>query len=336
MSSGTPYRVPRTLWWIPVLEVLAAGRAVSVMSERVSPTGILSDPLRTVKIQSWRPEERSGSWAEQGRYGQVCSGGHVDAYASSLRASGKAEKTIAVYLQTIRAYAQHLDPNTASCRDIESWLAGLGVGANTLGQYLVRLRQFHKWMIREGYRTDNPVDGIEPPKVAPKKPRPLPEQYLHAIWQLACPVERAWIVLGLYCGLRAGEAVKVAVEDIVDGPSLRVTGKGDRTRVVPLRPEVLEALQAVWPRSGRFFPDAGEKSASTRIGRLLRQVGCPDLYSFHSLRHSFGSSAYKASRDIRLVQELLGHASLNTTQGYVSFDDEQARWVVGRLPTMVA
>jgi len=306
------------------------------MSEWDSPTGILPERLRLVKIQSSGRDDQSRERAEPGGQLGMDIVKRIERYAASLRASGKSAKTLTVYLQTVRAYHQALDPVTTSPMDIEGWLASMGVGPNTLGQYLVRLRQFHKWLIRENYRPDNPVDGIAPPKVAPRKPRPLPDQYLHAIWAYADPTERAWIALGLYCGLRASEAVAVTVENIVDGPSLRVMGKGDRTRVVPLRPEVLDALQAVWPRSGAFFPDANEKSASMRIGRLLRQVGCPPLYSFHSLRHRYGSEIYRQSRDIRLVQELLGHASLNTTQGYVSFDDEQARWVVGRLPSMVA
>lgn len=246
-------------------------------------------------------------------------------------------RTRGVYLQTVRAHLETVNPIDAKPSDIEAWLAGLGVGANTLGQYLIRLRQFYKWVVREEYRPDNPIDRLDPPKVAPKKPRPLPDQYLHAIWELADLEERAWISLGLYCGLRASEAVSVCVEDIVDGPSLRIVGKGDRTRIVPVRPEVMDSLQPVgWPRAGRFFPKAGPKTASVRIGKLLRQVGCPPLYSFHSLRHRYGTELYKASRDIRLVQELLGHSSLQTTQAYVSFDDEQARWVVGRLPALVA
>lgn len=261
----------------------------------------------------------------------------LEHYEASLIARGAAPKTRAVYLQTIRQHLETIDPVEAKAADLEAWLAGLGVGASTLGQYLVRLRQFYKWLVREGYRVDNPVELLDPPRVAPRPPRPLPDQYLQAIWGVADPVERAWIALGVYCGLRASEAVAVRVEDIVDGPSLRVVGKGGRVRIVPVRPEVLEALRAAgWPVSGRFFPRAGPKSASTRVGKLLRQVGCPPLYSFHSLRHRYGTEVYRASRDVRLVQELLGHASLSTTQAYVAFDDAQARWVVGRLPAMVA
>lgn len=295
----------------------------------------MSDPLRSVKIQSWDRDQLS-RWGT-GQVGHMDVKGLVDSFEGSLRASGKAAKTVSVYLQTVRSYTDQVCPLAASAGDIERWLVSLAVSPNTIGQYQVRLRQFHKWMIREGHRDDNPVDLLAPPKVPVKKPRPMPDQYLHAIWSLADQEERAWIALGLYCGLRASEAISVAVEDIVDGPSLRVVGKGGRTRIVPLRSEVIGALQASgWPRSGRFFPRARDKTASTRIGRLLRQVGCPPLYSFHSLRHRYGSEIYRQSRDIRLVQELLGHSSLQTTQTYVSFDDEQARWVVARIPALVA
>ncbi|MEY4371429.1 MAG: Gordonia phage [Actinomycetota bacterium] len=261
----------------------------------------------------------------------------ADAYAASLRASGRAIRTIEVYRQTVAQLCAAMDPVEAKPADVEAWLAGMNVAPKTLGQYLVRCRGFFRWMIREGYRESNPCEAIDPPKVAPSLPRPLPMEYLQRIWELASPKERAWIALGYFCGLRAGEAIRVAVEDIVDGPALRVTGKGGRVRRVPLRPEVLEGLTVYgWPESGRFFPTANRKSASVAIGRLLREVGAPPIYTMHSLRHAYGTGLYRASRDIRLVQELMGHSSLNTTQMYVAFDDEQARWVVGRLPTMVA
>jgi site-specific recombinase XerD len=297
-------------------------------TECVPQWGILQQPQGLVKNQSEDSSTGQGDMNVRGL---------IDAFEASLIARAVAVRTREVYLQTIRSHLETVDPIHAKPAEIESWLADRNVSPNTLGQYLIRLRQFYKWVVREGHRPDNPIERLDPPKVAPNKPRPLPDQYLHAMWALAGAKERAWIALGLYCGLRASEAVAVSVEDIVDGPSLRVCGKGGRTRIVPLRPEVMDALQAVgWPRAGRFFPNAGRKTASVCIGKLLRQVGCPPLYSFHSLRHRYGTELYKASRDIRLVQELLGHASLQTTQAYVSFDDEQARWVVGRLPAMVA
>jgi site-specific recombinase XerD len=260
-----------------------------------------------------------------------------DAYAASLRASGRAIRTIEVYRQTVDQLCAAMDPTEATPADVEAWLADMNVAPKTLGQYLVRCRGFFRWMVREGYRESNPCDAIDPPKVAPSLPRPLPIEYLQTMWGVASPKERAWIALGYFCGLRAGEAVQVAVEDIVDGPALRVIGKGGRARRVPLRPEVLEALTAYgWPESGRFFPTANRKSASVAIGRLLREVGAPPIYSMHSLRHAFGTGLYRSSRDIRLVQELMGHSSLNTTQMYVAFDDEQARWALARMPGLVA
>lgn len=259
----------------------------------------------------------------------------IRGYEDALRARGRAPKTIAVYLQTVRLYCASCDPVSVTSVDVERWLAGFEVGANTRGQYLIRVRGFHRWLQRAGYRVDDPTVDLERPRVPPVGPRPLPDTVLEAIWEAADPMERAWIVLGLYCGLRAGEAVRVQVEDLCVPGQLRVVGKGNRERWVPVRPEVLDALRTVgWPRAGRFFSRAGEKAASTRIGRLLRAVGAPGWASYHCLRHTYGTRLYAATHDIRLVQELLGHSSVATTERYVQVDRSRAVGAVLGLPPL--
>ncbi len=260
----------------------------------------------------------------------------VDAYEDALRARGLAEKTRAVYLQTVRRHLEAVDPTTCHVGDLEHWLASMDVGANTTGQTIVRLRQFYRWAQRSGIRADNPADLLDVPKIPKARPRPMPDSYLQGIWDLADDVERAWIALGVYCGLRAGEAVAIRVEDF-EGDELVIHGKGGRERRVPVRAEVFTALQAVgWPSRGRFFPGVGEKAASTRIGQLLRQVGAPPRITFHSLRHRAGTEWYAASRDVKVVAELLGHASIETTMIYAAADMEHARTVVRQVPTLVA
>lgn len=274
---------------------------------------------------------RSGQ--EQGGSGPVWV---VDAFEQALRARGVADKTRTVYCQTARSYCAAVNPLEVTAPEIEAWLAQLGVGRNTLGQYQVRVRQLHRWLQRTGYRVDDPTVLLERPRPVRLAPRPLPMTVCQAIWELGTVRERAWIALGLYCGLRAGEAVRVAVEDLVMPGRLRVVGKGNRVRVVPVRSEVVDALEAVgWPAAGRFFPRAGEKAASTAIGRLLREVGAPGWASYHCLRHTYGTLLYASTKDLRLVQEMLGHASIATTQGYVAVDDGAAVRAVDSLPTLV-
>lgn len=275
---------------------------------------------------------------EAGRQGGVGPGAMwvVDAYEDALRARGLAEKTRNVYLQTVRRHLEAVDPATCQVGDLERWLASLDVGPNTVGQTIVRLRQFYRWAQRVELRADNPTDLLNAPRIPRARPRPIPDCYLAAIWEAADPVERAWIVLGLYCGLRAGEAVRVRVEDF-EGDELVVTGKGQRVRRVPVRAEVFAALKAVgWPKRGRFFPGMGEKAASVAIGRLLRDAGAPPRITYHSLRHRAGCEWYRASRDVKVVSELLGHASIETTMIYVEADTDHAKAVVGRMPAMLA
>lgn len=280
---------------------------------------------------------RAGSGVAPGTddVGQVAVVSVMDDYERSLIAGGMAEKSWAVYVQSAIAYCRTVDPMTAQARDVEEYLVGLCVGRNTLAQYHARLKRFHAFLVREGYRADNPLDRLQRPKIARGVPRPMPDEWIEAIWEIATPVERAWITLGLYCGLRAGEAVAVRVEDI-EGDELVVRGKGDKVRRLPIRPEVFAALDVVgWPRSGRFFPRASEKAASIAIGDLLRQVGAPDRFSYHSLRHRAGTAWYQASRDVKVTAELLGHSSLETTLVYAQTDLDHARWVAGQVPTIV-
>ena len=85
----------------------------------------------------------------------------VDAYEEALRARGLAEKTRAVYLQTVRRHLEAVDPVTCQVGDLERWLASLNVGPNTTGQTIVRLRQFYRWAQRHDVRPDNPTDLLD-------------------------------------------------------------------------------------------------------------------------------------------------------------------------------
>lgn len=260
----------------------------------------------------------------------------IDAYETALRGRGKAPATVDVYLHTARALLGSHDVATVSAAELEAWLAGLGVSNATRGQYLVRLRQLFRWAVREGLRADDPTDLIDAPRVPVRQPRPIPQRYLQALW-IACDTrERAWVALGAFCGLRASEVAAVAVED-VQGGWLRVTGKGGRVRSVPLRDEVYGALEAVgWPASGRFFPRLTGRRVSVLVGQRLREVGCPALYTMHSLRHRFGTSLFAECHDLRVVQQLMGHSSLQTTAVYLQVEDAQARRAVASMPGLVA
>ena len=260
----------------------------------------------------------------------------LDAYETALRGRGKADNTVQVYLHTAVGLLNQCDLATVTAAEVEAWLASIGVSNATRGQYLVRLRQLFRWAVREGLRADDPTDLIDAPRVPVRQPRPIPQRYLQALWVVCDARERAWVALGAFCGLRASEVAAVAVEDLQDG-WLRVAGKGGRVRLVPLRDEVFVALEAVgWPAAGQFFPGLTGRRVSVLVGRRLREVGCPPLFTFHSLRHRFGTSLFAECHDLRVVQQLMGHSSLQTTAVYLQVEDAQAQRAVASMPGLVA
>ena len=131
------------------------------------------------------------------------------------------------------------------------------------------------------------------------------------------------LLLAASCGLRRAEIAGLHT-DMLSGGRLRVTGKGGRTRMVPVRNEDLVRMLAEWPEGwlfpGRFGGPVTPDYVGRRLSKLLGRG-----WSAHSLRHRYASTVYAGSRDVLALQKLLGHSSPETTQRYVELD-EQALW----------
>ena len=147
----------------------------------------------------------------------------------------------------------------------------------------------------------------------------------------------AWLTLMAWAGLRCAEVAGLAREDVLDHEALlRVLGKGQKERLVPMHPSIYGRLRSAgMPRTGPVFarPDgrpwtAGEVSRITN--RHISRAGVDATP--HQLRHRFGTRTYAACRDIRVVAELMGHSSILTTQGYVAWSRTEARAAVVALP----
>lgn len=171
----------------------------------------------------------------------------------------------------------------------------------------------------------DPTARIARPRVDRRLPRPIGGPDLRAAMAAAGPMLRAWLTLGALQGFRCKEIAGLRVEDLVlDGDPLLVVScpKGHRQRSVPLHPDVVAALDAYGlPRSGFVFLNGGVRFTPyqvSRVGnRFLRTVGV--AATMHQLRHWFGTSTYRATKDLLLVQNLLGHASPVTTAVYAAF-----------------
>jgi integrase/recombinase XerC len=257
--------------------------------------------------------------------------------------------------QFLAFLAQHLNrlPDmkhllALQARDVRAFLAARraeGVGSRSLARSLSALRMFYRFLERRGYGKNDAIRSVSLPKLPHSVPKPLTAPKATALVDgadIASPDALEWIlardtaVLALLygSGLRISEALSLKRGDapVKGRDMLRVTGKGSKTRVVPVLPIVREAVArylALCPlklgSDDPLFVGARGRQLSPRIIQLriagARAVlGLPDTATPHAPRHSFATHLLGAGADLRAIQELLGHASLSTTQGYTEVD----------------
>ena len=227
--------------------------------------------------------------------------------------------------------------------DLRAFLAqrrGEGLGASSAARELSGVRAFLKYAAEQ--RGDH---GQLPRTRAPKRPRTLPrpaapEDAMGLAEDAASAASTPWIgardlaiLLLLYgAGLRVAEALSLTARALPIGTTLRITGKRSKTRIVPVVPAVREAIhdyarQCPYPLSGdaplfvgargaRLNPDLVRRS----VAAARKRLGLPDTLTPHALRHSFATHLLARGADLRALQELLGHASLSSTQIYTAVD----------------
>ena len=230
--------------------------------------------------------------------------------------------------------------------DFRAWLAAQaarGVSRSTSARGLSVVRGFYRWLAKAGL-VDNPaVAALKTPRV----PRPVPKaltveearDLLDSATELALTPwtgkrDAAVIALLYGCGLRIGEALSLARREapVPGQEALTVTGKGGKERAVPLLPVVVEAIRdyleacphALTPEGPLFVglrgKALGPRQIQARLAELRVLLGLPETASPHALRHSFATHLLAGGGDLRQIQELLGHASLSTTQRYTDVD----------------
>ena len=200
-------------------------------------------------------------------------------------------------------------------------------------------RGFFKWATRRGYVESDPTLDLMSVRVPRTTPHPISEADLELALRSATGRLRAWLLLGAYAGLRAGEIGALRrgdVLDTLDRPLLRIThgSKGGAHRIVPASPIVLDGLASfLGADPGRMWLHRAVNPGTTictRVGAHLHALGI--AHSSHSLRHRFATRTYQAGRDLRMVQELLGHTSPAVTARYAAWDADAAGALVDSLP----
>jgi integrase/recombinase XerD len=278
---------------------------------------------------------------------------------------GRSPSTIAAYRRDLRRYAAWLAERgrtvaTATEEDIVEHVAalrGAGLAPASVARGLVAVRSLHRFLLEEGTAASDPAAGVEQPRVPRGLPKALTEEEVGRL--LAAPTgdgpiarrDRAMLEVLYGTGLRVSELVGLSLADLdLDAALLRAFGKGSKERIVPVGGHAVRALVAwlgpggrpdVVPARWRRRGDAEAVFLGARGGRLTRQgawdvlrrhgqaAGLTGRLSPHVLRHSCATHMLDHGADIRAVQELLGHASISTTQVYTLVSTERL-WDVYR------
>lgn len=266
----------------------------------------------------------------------------VEDFLGSLRAEkGLSPATITAYRRDLARYLEHLEGSEPKAEDVSSFVAaqhGAGLSPATIARRVAAIRGFHRFLVAEGSRDTDPTVLLDSPRRHPALPKAL--EIGEALRLLETPDtttprgrrDRALLEFLYGSGARVTEAVALDELDLdVDAGTATLTGKGDRQRLVPIGGEAVRALSAWMPdrahirtgRSGRavFLNMRGGRITRQGVWEVVRAAGTraglpPGAVSPHVLRHSAATHMVEGGADLRVVQEMLGHASISTTQIY--------------------
>ncbi|MBI2260338.1 MAG: tyrosine recombinase XerC [Caulobacterales bacterium] len=266
----------------------------------------------------------------------------------TLEAYGHIGRQYLAFLQRHRGEAQHIaDLGTVTPAELRAHLAERRAGdrplnARSISQTLSAIRTFHAFLDRRCGVTAPQLALVRGPRIKASLPRPVTEDQARGLmrepdadtdaepWEAAR--DRAVLTLLYGCGLRISEGLSLTRADAPLPEALRITGKGGKTRLAPVLPAVRAAVDAylallpfpLAPSDALFRARRGgplsPRHVQATVQRLRGRLGLPASATPHALRHSFATHLLGAGADLRSIQELLGHASLSTTQKYTAVD----------------
>ncbi len=285
---------------------------------------------------------------------------------------GLAANSISSYRRDLRRYEEFcvrrdlVDPKKITAQNISDFLVELRLGstdhpalsASSAARTLIAVRGFHAFLAREGLTPTDPARAVKPPSASKQLPKALSfsdiEKLLEAVGvdskadlSVLMIRDRALLELLYGTGARISELIDLTLDDVshlsAETPILRLRGKGDKERLVPVGKPAITALQSYLVRSRPVLATSGKGTPAlflnARGGKLSRQsawqilqdaaerAGLAGKVSPHTMRHSFATHLLENGADVRVVQELLGHASVTTTQIYTMVTVDQLREV---------
>ena len=276
-------------------------------------------------------------------------------YERELQTRSMSPNTLKAYGGDLRELARWAteggrEPGTLAYRDLRGYAAALserGLARASVARKLAAVRSLHAHLVSRGDAAQNPAELLPTPKADSRLPRVLgPDEVAALLDRIPArtPLEvrdRAIFEVAYSCGLRADEIVKLDVSGVdFDSEALRVLGKGSKTRIVPIGEPAQRALEryverarpalAGGPEEAALFLSRRGRRLSTsdvrrRLSLWIREAGVAGHISPHTLRHSFATHLLEGGADLRSIQELLGHASVSTTQVYTRVEPSRLR-----------
>ena len=276
-------------------------------------------------------------------------------YLQSVRVLS--DKTVTAYKNDLSAFnayceSQGTDAGSAKLCDIQGFIHHLGqkdLSETSVNRYIASLRGFYRWLMRFDHRKDNPATSIKNLRSPSSLPSFLWEREMAYFAEAPMQTKRLWdlrdraMILTMYSGgLRISELASLSVKDI-ESKNVKIRGKGNADRYVFFSDEAYEAVNSYLPEREKkladknqsadrlFISQEGKKLSETGIRWIITQYaavsGLEKRINPHALRHSFATHLVNAGCDVRVVQELLGHVSISTTQRYTHVDMERLKQV---------
>jgi integrase/recombinase XerD len=265
------------------------------------------------------------------------------------------KNTLEAYQRDLEKLLQFLnregkDAQTVELEDLQTFAAGLhdiGIGPRSQCRILSGVRAFFRYLQMDGYRDDDPTELLESPQIGEHLPEVLTTEEVDRL-EASVDVSkweghrnRAIIEVLFSCGLRVSELVNLKLSDLyVEEQYVRIMGKGSKERLVPISPEALKLLD-LWFQMRRemkvkpgeedyvFLNRRGAHLTRTMILIMIKQqalaAGIQKTISPHTLRHSFATALLEGGADLRVIQALLGHESIGTTEIYTHIDTTTLR-----------
>lgn len=274
----------------------------------------------------------------------------LDAYLRHLVIErGLSKNTLSAYKADLAKYRDYLDQNSFSelsitrsqLADFLQWLNSQNLKAASSARILAAVRGYQKYLLLENLRTDDPSRLVKSPKLPKRLPKALTQAQVMALLSASGPEpddetadvlrlrNRAILELMYSSGCRVSEVAQLDLDEMVQGGWVRIRGKGSKERLVPVGSFAQRAIDAYLIRSrpllaakaggpALFLNQRGSRLSRQSIWEIIQSAGegCGLSVSPHSLRHSFATHLIEGGADVRVAQELLGHASVATTQIY--------------------